>query len=106
MGDKRRLVVIGNGKLGRGDSLSAALNALFPGAARRIEHWNMPTETARRAGATLAALVTTLAAASWTTTVLGQASDLKIALRYWTVQFSPAQTLFPPPSANRHGCSL
>lgn len=32
-------------------------NALFPGPARRIEHWNMPTETGRRAGATLAALL-------------------------------------------------
>ena len=30
--DLRYVVVIGNGKLGRGDSLSAALNALFPGA--------------------------------------------------------------------------
>jgi 3-phenylpropionate/trans-cinnamate dioxygenase ferredoxin reductase subunit len=32
-------------------------NALFPGPARRIEHWNMPTETGRRAGATLAAIL-------------------------------------------------
>ena len=32
-------------------------NALFGGIARRIEHWNMPTETGRRAGATLAALL-------------------------------------------------
>ena len=32
-------------------------NALFPGPARRIEHWNMPTETGKRAGATLAALL-------------------------------------------------
>jgi NADPH-dependent 2,4-dienoyl-CoA reductase/sulfur reductase-like enzyme len=32
-------------------------NALFPGASRRIEHWNMPTETGRRAGATLAAIL-------------------------------------------------
>ncbi|MBU6245864.1 MAG: FAD-dependent oxidoreductase [Actinomycetales bacterium] len=32
-------------------------NALFPGASRRIEHWNMPTETARRAGPSLAALL-------------------------------------------------
>ncbi|MCX6433787.1 MAG: NAD(P)/FAD-dependent oxidoreductase, partial [Actinobacteria bacterium] len=31
-------------------------NALFGGIPRRIEHWNMPTETGRRAGATLAAL--------------------------------------------------
>lgn len=32
-------------------------SGLFPGPARRIEHWNMPTETGRRAGATLAALL-------------------------------------------------
>ena len=32
-------------------------NALFHGIPRRIEHWNMPTETGRRAGATLAALL-------------------------------------------------
>ncbi len=32
-------------------------NALFPGPARRVEHWNMPTETGRRAGQTLAALL-------------------------------------------------
>ena len=32
-------------------------NSLFPGAARRIEHWNLPTETGRRAGATLAAML-------------------------------------------------
>ena len=32
-------------------------NALFPGPARRIEHWNMPTETGKRAGATLAAML-------------------------------------------------
>jgi len=32
-------------------------HALFPGAPRRIEHWNMPTETGRRAGRTLAALM-------------------------------------------------
>ncbi len=32
-------------------------NALFPGPARRIEHWNMPTETGRRAGQTLARLL-------------------------------------------------
>ncbi|MBU6278775.1 MAG: NAD(P)/FAD-dependent oxidoreductase [Actinomycetales bacterium] len=32
-------------------------NALFGPVARRIEHWNMPTETGRRAGATLAALL-------------------------------------------------
>ena len=32
-------------------------NAMFPGPARRIEHWNMPTETGRRAGATLAAIL-------------------------------------------------
>jgi NADPH-dependent 2,4-dienoyl-CoA reductase/sulfur reductase-like enzyme len=32
-------------------------NGLFGGAPRRIEHWNMPTETGRRAGATLAALL-------------------------------------------------
>ena len=32
-------------------------NELFPGAARRVEHWNMPTETGKRAGATLAALL-------------------------------------------------
>ena len=30
-------------------------NALFGGVPRRIEHWNMPTETGRRAGETLAA---------------------------------------------------
>lgn len=32
-------------------------NGLFGGAPRRIEHWNMPTETGKRAGATLAALL-------------------------------------------------
>lgn len=32
-------------------------NALFDGVPRRIEHWNMPTETGRRAGRTLAALL-------------------------------------------------
>lgn len=32
-------------------------NALFGGIPRRIEHWNMPTETGRRAGRTLAALL-------------------------------------------------
>ncbi len=32
-------------------------NALFGPIARRVEHWNMPTETGRRAGATLAALL-------------------------------------------------
>lgn len=32
-------------------------NALFGGTPMRIEHWNMPTETGRRAGATLAALL-------------------------------------------------
>ncbi len=32
-------------------------NALFGDIPRRIEHWNMPTETGRRAGATLAALL-------------------------------------------------
>jgi 3-phenylpropionate/trans-cinnamate dioxygenase ferredoxin reductase subunit len=32
-------------------------NALFGSVPRRIEHWNMPTETGRRAGATLAALL-------------------------------------------------
>jgi 3-phenylpropionate/trans-cinnamate dioxygenase ferredoxin reductase subunit len=32
-------------------------NALFGGIPRRIEHWNIPTETGRRAGKTLAALV-------------------------------------------------
>ena len=32
-------------------------NGLFGGAPRRIEHWNMPTETGKRAGATLAALI-------------------------------------------------
>ena len=32
-------------------------NALFGGAPRRIEHWNIPTETGRRAGAALAALL-------------------------------------------------
>jgi 3-phenylpropionate/trans-cinnamate dioxygenase ferredoxin reductase component len=32
-------------------------NALFPGDPSRIEHWNMPTETGRRAGQTLAALM-------------------------------------------------
>lgn len=32
-------------------------NALFPGAPRRIEHWNMPTETGRRAGQSLASLL-------------------------------------------------
>jgi 3-phenylpropionate/trans-cinnamate dioxygenase ferredoxin reductase component len=32
-------------------------NALFSGPKRRIEHWNMPTETGKRAGQTLAALL-------------------------------------------------
>jgi NADPH-dependent 2,4-dienoyl-CoA reductase/sulfur reductase-like enzyme len=32
-------------------------NALFGGIPRRIEHWNMPTETGRRAGQTLAAML-------------------------------------------------
>jgi NADPH-dependent 2,4-dienoyl-CoA reductase/sulfur reductase-like enzyme len=32
-------------------------NALFPGVARRIEHWNLPTDTGKRAGATLATLL-------------------------------------------------
>ena len=32
-------------------------NGLFGHVPRRIEHWNMPTETARRAGPTLAALL-------------------------------------------------
>ena len=32
-------------------------NSLFGNIARRIEHWNIPTETGRRAGATLAALL-------------------------------------------------
>lgn len=32
-------------------------HALFPGAPRRIEHWNMPTETARRAGQSLSAVL-------------------------------------------------
>jgi 3-phenylpropionate/trans-cinnamate dioxygenase ferredoxin reductase component len=32
-------------------------NALFGNVPRRIEHWNMPTETGRRAGHTLAALL-------------------------------------------------
>ena len=32
-------------------------NALFDGIPHRIEHWNMPTETGRRAGQTLAALL-------------------------------------------------
>lgn len=32
-------------------------NARFGGPARRIEHWNMPSETGRRAGATLATLL-------------------------------------------------
>lgn len=32
-------------------------NGLFAGAPRRVEHWNMPTETGRRAGQTLAALL-------------------------------------------------
>lgn len=32
-------------------------NALFGDVPRRIEHWNMPTETAKRAGQTLAALM-------------------------------------------------
>ena len=32
-------------------------NALFPGTAMRIEHWNMPTEMGKRAGRTLALLV-------------------------------------------------
>jgi hypothetical protein len=32
-------------------------NALFGNVPRRIEHWNIPTETARRAGPTLASLL-------------------------------------------------
>ena len=32
-------------------------NALFGGPERRIEHWNIPTETGKRAGAALAALL-------------------------------------------------
>ncbi len=32
-------------------------NALFGRTPRRVEHWNMPTETGRRAGATLATLL-------------------------------------------------
>lgn len=32
-------------------------NGLFGSVPRRIEHWNMPTETGRRAGATLASLL-------------------------------------------------
>ncbi len=32
-------------------------NGLFPGPARRVEHWNMPTETGRRAGRTLGSLL-------------------------------------------------
>ncbi len=32
-------------------------NAIFGGPPRRIEHWNMPTETGRRAGRTLAAIL-------------------------------------------------
>lgn len=32
-------------------------NALFPGRILRIEHWNMPTETGKRAGQTLAQLL-------------------------------------------------
>jgi 3-phenylpropionate/trans-cinnamate dioxygenase ferredoxin reductase subunit len=32
-------------------------NALFGSVPRRVEHWNMPTETGRRAGRTLAALM-------------------------------------------------
>lgn len=32
-------------------------NSLFSGPKRRIEHWNMPTETGKRAGQTLAALL-------------------------------------------------
>ena len=32
-------------------------NALFPGTAMRIEHWNMPTEMGKRAGRTLASLM-------------------------------------------------
>ncbi len=32
-------------------------NALFGPVPRRVEHWNMPTETGRRAGQTLAALL-------------------------------------------------
>jgi 3-phenylpropionate/trans-cinnamate dioxygenase ferredoxin reductase component len=32
-------------------------NALFGATARRVEHWGMPTETGRRAGRTLAALL-------------------------------------------------
>ena len=32
-------------------------NRLFDGIPRRIEHWNMPTETGRRAGVTLAAML-------------------------------------------------
>ena len=32
-------------------------NALFDAVPRRVEHWNLPTETGKRAGATLAALL-------------------------------------------------
>lgn len=50
VGAKAPIVAVGD--------LARHPNALFPGPARRIEHWNMPTETGRRAGATLAAMLT------------------------------------------------
>ena len=33
------------------------VNPLFDGVARRVEHWNLPTETGKRAGQTLAAIL-------------------------------------------------
>lgn len=47
--DKAPVVAVGD--------LARHPNALFGSIPRRIEHWNMPTETGRRAGRTLAALL-------------------------------------------------
>jgi 3-phenylpropionate/trans-cinnamate dioxygenase ferredoxin reductase subunit len=47
--DKAAVVAVGD--------IARHPNALFDGIPRRIEHWNMPTETGRRAGSTLAALL-------------------------------------------------
>lgn len=44
--------------------------ALYPNTPRRIEHWNMPTETGKRAGATLAALMNDQEPASGSFTAL------------------------------------
>jgi NADPH-dependent 2,4-dienoyl-CoA reductase/sulfur reductase-like enzyme len=49
MGSPRPAVAVGD--------VARHPNALFPNGQWRIEHWNMPTETGRRAGQTLAALL-------------------------------------------------